>query len=656
MSRWTTEAAQWAAWTQEQAVATPTDVLDSFDAEVARRLGSSGFGANLEETVITTVDAMGATPPDPEDGDATLVRPSPDIAGTGAAFSDSAETLVHDRKDHDHDLEVSLEAPESGLEVGLDTTEPAASGAEPSGEHTVVAAPPQPPPEDPVDGLVLPSLTTLPETPIAAMTELEPAEGGTVVAPSPVAPSAQTVIAPAPTAPQSQPTAAAAAMEQTTPLPLPQEAPLAKTVVPTEAPEPVRSGGTLPPIADVDSPGSGQAMSSGVFRSIDIHDDDDDSGPVPAKQKVVIGIPQATPGEDTSEIDANDLVEETDVADVAEVMLEPGPEPEPPEVSAPVKEAAKPPPPKEGAKPPPPKDAPKPPPAPPVRAELSELPELPDPPAAKAPVEDRVEPHVAPTPSAPATGLTPKAPGWPEEVFDEHCAAMTRANHAKLAKAEVEFFIQSAGLQPGARVLDVGCGDGAHCLVLAQRGFGVTGLDISPAQIARAERAKDALGVGASFVKADMRDMPGGGPFDAILCVGTTFGYYDDEENRAVLRSLAGMLTPGGRLLLHVFNRDHIIGRLPSRAWWQGHGCLVLDEAQMNFFTNRLAVHRTLVFEDGRQFEHRIQIRGYNAHELGRMCVDAGLRVVEISGSRTTRGRFYGASSPDIWLLVEPKA
>ncbi|MBV1857110.1 MAG: methyltransferase domain-containing protein, partial [Nannocystaceae bacterium] len=245
---------------------------------------------------------------------------------------------------------------------------------------------------------------------------------------------------------------------------------------------------------------------------------------------------------------------------------------------------------------------------------------------------------------------------YKRQVFDEHCAAMTRANHAKLAKAEVEFFIQSAGIQPGARVLDVGCGDGAHCLVLAQRGFGVTGLDNSPAQIARAERAKDALGVNASFVKADMRDMPGGGPFDAILCVGTTFGYYDDEENRAVLRSLAGMLSPGGRLLLHVFNRDHIIGRLPSRAWWQGHGCLVLDEAQMNFFTNRLAVHRTLVFEDGRQFEHRIQIRGYNAHELGRMCVDAGLRVIEISGSRSTRGRFYGASSPDIWLLVEPKA
>ncbi len=658
MSHWVTKAEQWAAWTQEEAVAAPSDTLDSFDAEVSRRLGSSGFGANLEETAVTHVESTEAPAPHPQDSDATLIRPSPNVDAAGEDFADAAETMVHGRVDQD--LEVSLEAPESGLEVGLEMTgAPASDSAEHPGDRTVVAASPQPQQtEDPVDGLVLPSLTTIPETPRESVVAVEPVEGGTVVAPSPLPPAEHTVIAPAPTGPEPQP--AAASTDQTMPLP-PSEAPTGPiTVIPTEAPEPepppapepepepepARTGGTLPPTAD-SQPASGQAMSSGVFRSFDIHDDEEEPEPAPARQKVVIGIPQPASEEETAEIDAVDLVEDAEVVEESE--------PPRPEVAAPPKDGAKPPPPKDSAKPPPPKDGPKPPPAPPVRAELSELPELPDPPTPKPPVEDRVEPQPVATPSAPVSGVTPKAPGWPEEVFDEHCAAMTRANHAKLAKAEVEFFIQSAGLQPGARVLDVGCGDGAHCLVLAQRGFGVTGLDISPAQISRAERAKDALGVNASFVKADMRDMPGGGPFDAILCVGTTFGYYDDEENRAVLRSLAGMLSPGGRLLLHVFNRDHIIGRLPSRAWWQGHGCLVLDEAQMNFFTNRLAVHRTLVFEDGRQFEHRIQIRGYNAHELGRMCVDAGLRVVEISGSRTTRGRFYGASSPDIWLLVEPK-
>ena len=143
------------------------------------------------------------------------------------------------------------------------------------------------------------------------------------------------------------------------------------------------------------------------------------------------------------------------------------------------------------------------------------------------------------------------------------------------------------------------------------------------------------------------------GMFAGILCLGTTLGYFDDDDNRKAFRKLKGLLAPGGRLMIQVFNRDHVVARLPARSWWQGHGCLVLDEAQMNYFTNRLQVHRTIVFEDGRQFEHNISVRAYTAHDLGSLCVDAGLRVVEISGSRLTRGRFYGATSPEIWLLVE---
>lgn len=622
MSEWVTPAEQWAAWTQVEAVSPPADALDAFDAEVAQRLESAGFSANLENTVVTNVVTR---EPDPSESQATLIRPAPSVEDV----AESAVTQVHGAvpKEALEALEVSLSAPESGLEVGLDV----------GGEGS-----------DGVDGLVLPSLTTAPEpaasdvspevTPPAPEPPGEPVQpeaaagvlspppaetggfddfggsGGTVVAPAPTAPvTGDTVIAPAPTAPPAV---------------------TGHTIVPTEPPPvaeelpPARTGSTLPPVpaeptTEATPDPEGQAMSSGVFRTFDIHDDEEPEPPV-ARQKVVIGSPAPAPEDDTSELHADDLVEEE------------------PEVEAP------PPPPKEAAKPPPAPPKPEPeaavaPPATPPAA----------PPATPAPTAPVTPPVAAPKQPAPAGA--PKAPGWPEEVFADHFTAMARANHPKLAQQEVDFVVQVAGLQPGARVLDVGCGDGAHALALAQRGFSVTGVDVVPTQIARAEHAREMVGANVSFLQGDMRNLPVTGPFDAIVCLGTSFGYYDDEENRAVLRSMASLLAPGGRLMLHVFNRDHIIGRLPTRSWWQGQGCLVLDEAQMNFFTNRLAVHRTVVFEDGRQFEHRLQIRGYNAHELGRMCVEAGLRVVEISGSRLTRGRFYGASSADIWLLVEPK-
>ena len=82
---------------------------------------------------------------------------------------------------------------------------------------------------------------------------------------------------------------------------------------------------------------------------------------------------------------------------------------------------------------------------------------------------------------------------------------------------------------------------------------------------------------------------------------------------------------------------------------------MVLDEGEMNFFANRLRVHRTMIFEDGRQYEHYYFLRAYTVHDLGKMLSAAGLKVLEVSGSRETRGRFYGGASPHIWIVATPK-
>jgi hypothetical protein len=46
-------------------------------------------------------------------------------------------------------------------------------------------------------------------------------------------------------------------------------------------------------------------------------------------------------------------------------------------------------------------------------------------------------------------------------------------------------------------------------------------------------------------------------------------------------------------------------------------------------------------------------IRAFSLHELGKMLATMGMRVLEASGSRETRGRFYGATSPEIWLIAQ---
>ena len=182
----------------------------------------------------------------------------------------------------------------------------------------------------------------------------------------------------------------------------------------------------------------------------------------------------------------------------------------------------------------------------------------------------------------------------------------------------------------------------------------VSGLDCSLAQLVRASQRNESMEAGVTLLQGDMRCLPRDRQYDVVTCLGSTLGYFESEDqNRQSLQEMVDVLRPGGKLVLYVFIRDYLVAVLPCRSWWQGRGCLVLDVADMNYFTNRMRIHRTVVFEDGRQFEHHMYIRAFSLHELGKMLATMGMRVLEASGSRETRGRFYGATSPEIWLIAQ---
>ena len=96
------------------------------------------------------------------------------------------------------------------------------------------------------------------------------------------------------------------------------------------------------------------------------------------------------------------------------------------------------------------------------------------------------------------------------------------------------------GEGPG-RLLDVGCGGGAHAVAFAERGWTVTGVDLSRAQLELA-RAR-----GVDVVEADATALPfEDASFDAAV---STFTHTDLEDFPAVLRETARVLRPEGRLV-----------------------------------------------------------------------------------------------------------
>ena len=105
----------------------------------------------------------------------------------------------------------------------------------------------------------------------------------------------------------------------------------------------------------------------------------------------------------------------------------------------------------------------------------------------------------------------------------------------------------AAGIGPGMRVLDLGCGAGDVAFVAASlagpEGY-VVGVDQSPQALARARfRARQRGLTRVQFVQGDIREPAPGGPFDAIVCR-LLLMYVPDPA--AVLRQQATVLRAGG--------------------------------------------------------------------------------------------------------------
>jgi SAM-dependent methyltransferase len=242
---------------------------------------------------------------------------------------------------------------------------------------------------------------------------------------------------------------------------------------------------------------------------------------------------------------------------------------------------------------------------------------------------------------------------WFEEVFDEDYLRTLPFMTAEQTLREVAFIREALGPVTDGQILDVACGYGRHAIELSQRGLRVTGLDLSLPLLIRAADESQRRALSVNFVHADMREMVYDGEFDGAYCILSSFGYFDEETNLRVATSICRALKPGARFLLDTLNRDYIVSDLPARVWWEGDGCVVLEEVDFNFHTSRMIIRRSVVFQDGRQVEQDISIRAYSLHELGKLFRQAGFRVLDVSGSLATKGTFFGSTSRNIIMVCE---
>jgi cyclopropane-fatty-acyl-phospholipid synthase len=141
-----------------------------------------------------------------------------------------------------------------------------------------------------------------------------------------------------------------------------------------------------------------------------------------------------------------------------------------------------------------------------------------------------------------------------DETMTYSCAVFSRGA-TTLAEAQEdkrELVCTKLALQPGERVLDIGCGWGAFAIHAAARhGVHVTGITLSEPQAVLARELAQAAGVGdrVDLRVMDWRDLRGE-PFDAIASIGMV-EHVGDRQIDTYAERVTELLRPGGRLLNH---------------------------------------------------------------------------------------------------------
>ena len=232
-------------------------------------------------------------------------------------------------------------------------------------------------------------------------------------------------------------------------------------------------------------------------------------------------------------------------------------------------------------------------------------------------------------------------PTWQSNFFRGVALDFWRlAMTPEITETEVEFLTRALHIAPGARLLDVPCGNGRHAIELARRGCHVTGIDLAAEYIDEARRSE----VDAEWILGDMCDLPWSAEFDGAYCMGNSFCYLDADAAPKFLQAIARCLKPGGRFALATgMAAESILPTLQPKRWHRTGDILTLSEARYHPAEGRLDIDYTFI-RNGEVETRPTSSYCFTVAELRRMHAAAGLDTIELSA--------WGADGP--YRLASP--
>ena len=196
------------------------------------------------------------------------------------------------------------------------------------------------------------------------------------------------------------------------------------------------------------------------------------------------------------------------------------------------------------------------------------------------------------------------------------------------AKSFIDNLTSYLDFKPTDQLLDLACGKGRHSIYLNQKGYNVTGIDLSPQAIQLANRfANDRL----LFLVHDMRKPIFQNSFDYILNLFTSFGYFEkEEENIQVLQSVHQALKKNGKLVLDFFNPTKVTTHLVKKEE------KIIDNIQFNItkeIKDNFLLKSIQVIDNDKKYEFIERVQLIQQSDFERYFKQSSLKILNVLGN-----------------------
>ena len=241
---------------------------------------------------------------------------------------------------------------------------------------------------------------------------------------------------------------------------------------------------------------------------------------------------------------------------------------------------------------------------------------------------------------------------WWETLFNEiYLSAFVPFYTNLQTKQEVKFVKDY--FDPRRKILDMACGNGRHSVQLAKEGFNVVGIDYSKKLIEEARETAVKNGLDIEFIKGDMRNPKIKQKFDGALILGDSFGYFNDNENEKVIKSMVKVIKKSGYLIIDLPNTPGILRNVRERSKKKlPNGHII---AQHFFFDPETFVLTTRweIVVDKKRDEYEGTMRLYTLPEIKMLLERNNFVLKEIYG--TFNKKWYSINSPRTIIVAQKK-